>query len=100
METGSVAVINPENFTVLLAISGVCVHTTCSVTGTDVERPVHELAVLLVVVFVMVLVETPFVGGVPLETVQPVDVVLVLVTSLLELPASVSGGVKVTFPVR
>jgi hypothetical protein len=34
-----------------------------------------------------------------MDTVQPVDVVLVLATSVLELPASVSGGVKVIFPV-
>jgi hypothetical protein len=60
---------------------------------------VHELAVSLVLVFVIVLVETPFVGAVPVETVQPVDVVFVLVTSLLALPDSVSGGVNVTFPV-
>ena len=48
---------------------------------------------------VIVLVVTPLVGAVPVDTVQPVDVVLVLVTSLMELPARVSGGVKVTFPV-
>jgi hypothetical protein len=64
-----------------------------------VARPLHALAVLLVVVLVMVLVETPFVGAVPVDTAQPVDEVVVFVTSLLELPFSVSGGVNVTFPV-
>jgi hypothetical protein len=54
-----VAVMNPENFTVLFAMAGVWVHTTCSITGTDVPRPRHEFAVSLVLVLVIVPVQGP-----------------------------------------
>jgi hypothetical protein len=54
---------------------------------------------LSVVVLVIVLVVTPFVGGVPVDTVQPVETVLVLATSVLEVPVEWSAGVKVIVPV-